>query len=129
MEIQQRINIPGGSPWEDIIGYSRAVKIGNLIEVAGTTAMDGDKLAGTTVYEQTRFILAKIDKVLQGAGSSLKDVVRTRMFITDISKWEEAGRAHGEFFSSIKPVTTMVEVPSLIGNDLLIEIEATAVIS
>lgn len=126
----QRINISSASPWEDIVGYSRAVRIGNIVEVAGTTAMDGDKLIGKgDLYTQTKFIFQKIEKALIGAGASLTDVVRTRMFVTDISQWEEAGRAHGEFFKSIKPVSTMVEVSKLINDDLLIEIEVTAIVS
>jgi enamine deaminase RidA (YjgF/YER057c/UK114 family) len=122
--------ISSGSPWEDVVGYSRAVRIGNVIEVAGTTAMDGDQLVGEgSVYEQTQFILQKIGKALLEAGASLNDVVRTRMFITDISKWEEAGKAHGEVFASIKPASTMVEVSALIDDRLLIEIEVTAVMA
>jgi enamine deaminase RidA (YjgF/YER057c/UK114 family) len=122
--------ISSGSPWEDVVGYSRAVRIGNVIEVAGTTAMDGDQLVGEgSVYEQTQFILQKIGKALSEAGASLNDVVRTRMFITDISKWEEAGKAHGEVFAGIKPASTMVEVSALIDKRLLIEIEVTAFIA
>lgn len=128
--MSSRINISSGSPWEDIVGYSRAVKIGNIIEVAGTTAMDGDNLIGKdNLYAQTKYIFQKIEKALQEAGASLSDVVRTRMFVTDISKWEEAGRAHGEFFKTIKPVATMVQVSKLINDDLLIEIEVTAIVS
>ncbi len=124
-----RKNIGSGSPWEDIVGYSRAVRVGNIIEVAGTTAMNGDVLTGRgDMYEQTVFILKKIEKALMEAGGGLTDVVRTRMFITDISKWEEAGKAHGEFFKNIKPVATMVEVSNLIDPDLLIEIEVTAIL-
>jgi enamine deaminase RidA (YjgF/YER057c/UK114 family) len=124
-----RKNIGSGSPWEDIIGYSRAVRVGNIIEVAGTTAMDGDVLIGRgDIYAQTVFIFKKIEKALNEAGAALTDVVRTRMFITDISKWEEAGKAHGEFFKNIKPVATMVEVSNLINTDLLIEIEITAIL-
>ncbi len=126
----QRINISSGSPWEDIVGYSRAVKIGNIIEVAGTTSMDGDILIGEgSVYEQTKYILQKIEKALEQAGASLQDVVRTRVFVTDISKWQEAGKAHGEVFHTIKPVSTMVEVSALINTQLLVEIEATAIVS
>lgn len=121
--------ISSGSPWEDVVGYSRAVRVGNLVEVAGTTAVDGDQVIGEgNVYEQTRFIFQKINKALQEAGSSLEHVVRTRMYITDISKWEEAGEAHGEVFKLIKPASTMVEVAALIDSRLLIEIEATAII-
>ena len=128
--MSQRINISSGSPWEDIVGYSRAVRIGNIIEVAGTTAMDGDNLVGKDdLYAQTKYIFQKIEKALQEAGAGLSDVVRTRMFVTDISKWEEAGKAHGEFFKTIKPVATMVEVSKLISDDLLIEIEVTAIVS
>jgi enamine deaminase RidA (YjgF/YER057c/UK114 family) len=122
--------ISSGSPWEDIVGYSRAVRVGNVVEVAGTTAMDADKLVGQgSVYEQTKYIFRKIEKALNEAGASLEDVVRTRMFITDISKWEEAGKAHGEVFATIKPASTMVEVSALIDEQLLIEIEVTAVIA
>ncbi len=121
--------ISSGSPWEDVVGYSRAVRAGNIVEVAGTTAMDGDVLIGKgDVYAQTVYIFKKIEKALIEAGADLTDVVRTRMFITDISKWEEAGKAHGEFFRNIKPVATMVEVSKLIDADLLIEIEVTAIL-
>ena len=124
-----RQNISSGSPWEDIVGYSRAVKVGNNIEVAGTTAMDGNVLIGKgDVYLQTKFIFEKIEKVLQQAGSSLKDVVRTRMFVTDITKWEAIGKAHGEFFNTIKPAASMIEVSRLIDEELLIEIEVTAIV-
>lgn len=128
--MSQRINITSGSPWEDIVGYCRAVRIGNIIEVAGTTAMNGDVLIGKgDLYTQTKFIFEKIEKALQQAGATMNDVVRTRMFVTDISQWEKAGKAHGEFFKDIKPVATMVEVSKLINNDLLIEIEVTAIVS
>lgn len=127
--MNKRINISSGSPWEDVVGYSRAVRIGNIIEVAGTTAMDGEQLIGEgDVYLQTKFILQKIAVVLEQAGASVKDIVRTRMFITDISQWEQAGKAHGEVFRTIKPVATMVEIKALIDPRLLIEIEATAII-
>lgn len=127
--MSQRQLISSGSPWEDVVGYSRAVRVGNVVEVAGTTAVDGDKVIGDgNVYEQTRFIFQKINKALQEAGSSLEHVVRTRMYITDISKWDEAGKAHGEVFQHIKPASTMVEVMALIDARLLIEIEATAII-
>jgi len=120
--------ISSGSPWEDIVGYSRAVRVGNTIEVAGTTAMDGEVLIGKgDLYAQTVFIIKKIEKALEQLGSSLEDVVRTRMFVTNIAEWELAGRAHGEFFKTIKPVATMVQVSKLIDEDLLIEIEVTAI--
>lgn len=124
-----RQQIGSGSPWEDVVGYSRAVRVGNIIEVAGTTAMDGETLIGKgDVYLQTKFIFTKIEKALQQLGASLKDVVRTRMFVTNIADWEMVGKAHGEFFTAIKPVATMVEVRRLIDDDLLVEIEVTAVI-
>jgi enamine deaminase RidA (YjgF/YER057c/UK114 family) len=123
-----RQKISSGSTWEDIVGYSRAIKVGNTIEVAGTTAMDGDLLIGKDdLYAQTVFILQKIELVLKQLGSSLNDVVRTRMFVTNIADWQLAGKAHGEFFKTIKPVTSMVEVSRLINDDLLIEIEVTAI--
>lgn len=124
-----RQQVGSGSPWEDVVGYSRAVKVGNIIEVAGTTAMDGDLLIGKgDVYLQTKFIFTKIEKALQQLGASLSDVVRTRMFVTNIKDWEEVGKAHGEFFATIKPAATMVEVSKLIHDDLLIEIEVTAIV-
>ena len=125
-----RINYSSGAKWEDIVGYSRAVKIGNIIEITGTVAADENNnlVGGNDAYEQTRFIIQKIEAVLKKADASLNDVVRTRMFVTDISRWEEYGKAHGEFFRDIRPCTTMVEVSSLISPEFLIEIEATAMI-
>lgn len=118
-----------GAYWENIVGYSRAVKAGNVIEISGTTAVNGNEIVGKgSMYEQAVFIFQIIEKVLIEAGSSLNDIVRTRMYVTDISKWEEAGRAHALFFKEIKPATTMIEVSKLINSDLLIEIEATAII-
>lgn len=129
--MNQRINISSGAKWEDIVGYSRAVRVGNIIEVAGTTAVDerGEVVGVNDPYEQTKFIFQKIEKALAEAGASLKDVTRTRMFVTDISKWEEIGRAHGEFFREIKPAASMIEVKGLINPELLVEIEVSAVIS
>ena len=125
----ERKNISSSSPWEKIVGYSRAVRIGDIIEVAGTTAMDGNHVIGKdNLYEQTRFIFQKIEKVLNECGGSLSDVVRTRMYVTDIVGWEDAGRAHAEFFSHIRPAATMVEVAKLIHPDLLIEVEVTAIL-
>ncbi len=125
-----RLNISSGVKWEDIVGYSRAVKIGNVIEVAGTTALDeeGNLVGPNDSYEQTRYIIAKIEKALISAGAALTDIVRTRIFTTDISRWEEIGKAHGEFFRDIKPASTMVEVRSLINSAMLVEIEATVII-
>lgn len=127
----ERINYSSGAKWEDIVGYSRAVKIGNTIEVTGTVAVDDQgNIVGTgDAYLQTRFIIEKIEKVLQRAGASLHDIVRTRMFVTDISKWEEYGKAHGEFFKDIRPCTSMIEISALIDPGYMIEIEATAVVN
>ena len=129
--MSQRTNYSSGAKWEDIVGYSRAVKIGNIIEVTGTVAVDENSLlvAKDDAYGQTKYIIEKIERVLQKAGASLKDVVRTRMFVTDISRWEEYGKAHGEFFSEIKPCTSMIEIKGLIAPEYLIEIEATAIIT
>lgn len=126
----QRINYDSGTAWEEIIGYSRAVKIGNVVEVTGTVAVDENNqvVGNDNAYNQAKYILHKIEKILETAGSSLKDVVRTRMYVTDISRWEEFGKAHGDVFRNIKPCTTMVEVSALISPEYLIEIEATAVI-
>ncbi len=125
-----RKNISSGAKWEDVVGYSRAVRIGNVIEVAGTTATDGERVVGTQdAYAQTIFILKKIEKALQDAGAAISDVVRTRMFVTNIGDWEAIGTAHGEFFKTIKPAATMVEVSRLIDDELLVEIEVTAIVS
>ena len=126
-----RTNYASGSKWEDIVGYSRAVKVGNIIEVTGTVASgeDGQVVGENDPYEQTRFIYQKIEKVLAQAGASMKDVVRVRMFVTDISKWQEYGRAHSEFFKDIKPCNTMVEVSALIEPGYMIEIEASAILT
>ena len=126
----KRVNFPSGSKWEDIVGYSRVVKVGNIIEVSGTTASDAQgKVQGIKdPYLQTKYIIQKIDSYLQKAGATLEDVVRTRMFVTDISQWKEIGKAHAEFFKSIKPASSMLEVKSLIDPNLLVEIEVTAII-
>ena len=128
--MSSRINISSGAQWESIVGYSRAVRVGKTVEVTGTVAVDasGVLVGKDDPYEQTRFIIQKIEGVLKQAGATLNDVVRTRMFVTDISRWQEYGRAHGEFFGEIRPCTTMVEVSKLIEPGFLIEIEATAVI-
>jgi len=126
----KRLNISSGAKWEDIVGYSRAVWIGNVIEVAGTTAVDesGEVVGRNDPYEQTRFALSKIQNALVQAGVSMKDVIRTRMFVTDISQWDAIGRAHSEYFKEIKPAASMVEVKALISPELMVEIEVTAIV-
>ncbi len=127
----KRINYPSGSKWEDVVGYSRVVKVGNFIEVAGTTSTgeDGTIKGKGDPYLQTKIIIEKISNYLNLAGVSLENVTRTRIFVKDIDKWEEIGRAHGEFFKHIKPVTSMVEVSRLIDPDILVEIEMSAIIT
>lgn len=116
--------------WEDIIGYSRAVKTGNIIEVAGTAAViNGNVVHTGDPYNQTKYILQVIEHVLKQLDASLDDVVRTRIYLKHVTDWEEVGRAHGEFFSKIKPASTMIAVSSMINPEMLVEIEATAIIS
>ena len=127
----ERVNYSSGAKWEDIVGYSRAVRMGSMIEITGTVAVDenNELVGGDSAYEQTKFIIEKIQQVLKRAGAGLEHVIRTRMYVTDISRWEEYGKAHGEFFGEIKPCTTMVEVSALIQPEYLVEIEATAIVS
>jgi enamine deaminase RidA (YjgF/YER057c/UK114 family) len=127
----RRINISSGAKWENIVGYSRAVRVGNTIEVTGTVAVDdsGNVVGKDDPYLQAKFALQKIENILIQAGASMNDVVRTRMFVTDISRWEEYGKAHNEFFHDIKPCTSMIEISRLISSEYLIEIEATAIIN
>ena len=129
MKASSRKNISSGVHWEALIGYSRAVRIGNFVEVAGTVAVeDGEVVAPGDSYKQTVFILDKIEKSLLRAGAEMKDVVRTRIYVTNIKNWQEVGRAHGEYFNKIRPVTTMVEVSALVNPEYLVEIEASAII-
>lgn len=122
-----RQNISSNAKWEEMFGYSRAVRIGNLIEVSGTASVDGGKIVGLNdVYLQTKFIIKKIKNALNEAGAKLTDVIRTRIYVTDISLQNEVGRAHAESFKEIKPATSMVEVKALVLPELLVEIEATA---
>jgi enamine deaminase RidA (YjgF/YER057c/UK114 family) len=122
--------VSSGAPWESIVGYSRAVRVGDVIHVAGTTAVGpgGEVLAPGDAGGQTRIIIRKIESALEGLGASLADVVRTRMYVTDISRWEEVGRAHGEYFALVRPAATMVEVSRLIDPAMLVEIEAEAIV-
>lgn len=128
MSTIQRVS--SGAKWEEIVGYSRAIKVGNVIEIAGTTAIDehGQVVGVGDAHAQTSYIIEKARKALMALQADLQQVIRTRMYVTDISQWEEIGRAHGDFFRAIKPVATMVEVNQLIHPDLVVEMEFSAMI-
>lgn len=124
-----RIKISAGTKWEETVGYSRAVRSGSIITIAGTASVEDGKVKGVgDFYLQTKTILQKIEMALNETGAKLEDVVRTRIFVTDISRWAEVGRAHGEFFKDIKPATSMIEVRAFIDPKMLVEIEADAIV-
>ena len=128
--MKNRSNFSSGAVWEDAVGYSRTVKVGDLIEISGTTSVDRDKVLGAgDPYEQTKVIIEKFSSVLKEAGGSLSDIIRVRIYVVNIDHWEKISKAYSEYFRTIKPAATMVEVRALITPELLVEMEATAMLN
>lgn len=127
--MKNRLKYSTGAKWESIVGYSRAIRVGDVIEISGTCAVDENgNPTGGDAYQQTKKVIEIIEKAIENLGGKIEDVIRTRIYVTDISQWEKIGLAHGETFHTIRPVTTMIEVSKLISPEYLVEIEATAIV-